>query len=161
MQIKGTFNPRRQGRSVRNPYTQRNCCANFCTVICGPFPPRCVYMGVYICVCGGEGDYITSPPTLLLAYSLRGMKEGQAMKEGQGYFIQAPYSFPGLLFPQSTRPTRVREWICSDNWGRSWDRIRCHKLCAQSEYPDHTHIVQGSRLTPEHLFYRHFRMCSS
>lgn len=37
--IKGTFNPRRQGADVRNPYTQRNCCLNFVKTICGPFPP--------------------------------------------------------------------------------------------------------------------------
>lgn len=83
VQIKGTFNPRRQGRSVRNPYTQRNCCANFCTVICGPFPPRCV------CVYVG-GDYVTSG--LLLASSLSGMNEGQA------YFCPSSLLLPWLAF---------------------------------------------------------------
>ncbi|XP_064405168.1 palmitoyltransferase ZDHHC9-like isoform X1 [Halichondria panicea] len=40
--IKGTFNPRRQGRDVSNPYTQRNCCKNFLLVICGPFQPSLI-----------------------------------------------------------------------------------------------------------------------
>ena len=47
VQIKGTFNPRRQGQSVQNPYSQRNCCTNFLIIVCGPFTPRC------LCVCGG------------------------------------------------------------------------------------------------------------
>lgn len=65
VQIKGTFNPRRQGRSVRNPYTQRNCCANFCTVICGPFPPRCV------CVCGWGLRNIWPTACLLIEWNER------------------------------------------------------------------------------------------
>jgi palmitoyltransferase ZDHHC9/14/18 len=40
--IKGTFNPRRQGREVQNPYRKGNCCLNFITVICGPFPPSLI-----------------------------------------------------------------------------------------------------------------------
>jgi palmitoyltransferase ZDHHC9/14/18 len=40
--IKGTFNPRRQGRDVQNPYRGRNCCLNFVAVICGPFPPSLI-----------------------------------------------------------------------------------------------------------------------
>ena len=64
-----------------------------------------------VCVCAFVGlvgvwgwkvrDYITCPPALFLACSLRGMEEGQA------YFVQGPYSFSGLLFLQSTEPTRV------------------------------------------------------
>lgn len=36
--IKGTFNPRRQGGSATNPYRKRNCCTNYCWIVCGPFP---------------------------------------------------------------------------------------------------------------------------
>ena len=48
-QIKGTFNPRRQG-SIENPYSQRNCWLNLATVVCGPFPPRCVSACLSVCV---------------------------------------------------------------------------------------------------------------
>ncbi|CAI8045349.1 Palmitoyltransferase ZDHHC9 [Geodia barretti] len=57
--IKGTFNPRKQGRTVHNPYRRRNCCLNFLFVICGPFPPRFLSLIVQILYDGEAAHFMS------------------------------------------------------------------------------------------------------